>query len=216
MPPRLSVIIPTLNEGCELRETVFNIVNTIGIDSYEIIIVDNGGTEISEIKGLSMIRILHAETRLGTCQARNYGSSQASGELLLFADAHIRFKHHGWASKFIDSIESKDAIIAPCITVMGNESNAACGFRWNNIDMQTEWLPNTPSHIHDIPYAGAACIALKKDIFFKIGKFDPGNRYYGSEDSELCIRAWLLGYNVSCDPSIIVSHKFRQFFPYKV
>ena len=62
----------------------------------------------------------------------------------------------------------------------------------------------------------AACMALKKKIFDKIGKFDPGNRYYGSEDSEISMRAWLLGYNIVCDPSIKVSHKFKQFFPYKV
>jgi GT2 family glycosyltransferase len=99
---------------------------------------------------------------------------------------------------------------------MGNEKNSACGFRWSNVDMQTEWLPNTIRDIHEIPYAGAACMSLKKKIFEGIGKFDPGNRYYGSEDSELSIRAWLLGYNIACDPSITVSHKFKEFFPYKV
>ena len=50
----------------------------------------------------------------------------------------------------------------------------------------------------------------------KIGAFDPGIRYYGGEDSELSIRAWLLGYRVICDPSIKVLHRFRSSFPYQL
>jgi glycosyltransferase involved in cell wall biosynthesis len=216
MTGSISVIIPSLNEGTDLRKTVSNIIDTIGLDNYEIIIVNSGGTEISEIMDLPIIRIINSEIRFGVAQARNYGSAQASGDILLFADAHIHFKDRDWATKFINSLENGNAITAPCISVMGDEKNTACGFRWNNIDMQTEWLPNTIPYTHEIPYAGAACMALKKKIFDKIGKFDPGNRYYGSEDSEISMRAWLLGYNIVCDPSIKVSHKFKQFFPYKV
>jgi GT2 family glycosyltransferase len=216
MTPRLSVIIPSLNEGYDLRETVFNIIDTVGMDNYEIIVVNSGGTEVSEIKGLNMIRIFNSETRLGASQARNYGSTQASGEVLLFADAHICFKDRGWGIKFLNSLENGNAIITPCITVMGNEEISGCGFRWSDIDMQTEWLPDTIPSTHEIPYASGACLAVKKNIFDKIGKFDPGNRYYGLEDCELSIRAWLLGYSIACNPSIKVSHKFKQFFPYKV
>lgn len=216
MSPRLSVIIPALNEGYDLIQTVFNIVDTVGMDNYEIIVVNSGGTQVSEIKDLSMIRIFNSETRLGASQARNYGSIQASGEILLFADAHIGFKDWGWGNKFINSLEGGNGIISPCITVMGTEKFSGCGFRWSDIDMQTEWLPDTIPCTHEIPYASGACMALKKNFFDKIGKFDPGNRYYGLEDCELSIRAWLLGYSVACDPSVKVSHKFKQFFTYKV
>ena len=58
MSPRLSVIIPALNEGYDLIQTVFNIVDTVRMDNYEIIVVNSGGTQVSEIKDLSMIEYL--------------------------------------------------------------------------------------------------------------------------------------------------------------
>jgi len=41
-------------------------------------------------------------------------------------------------------------------------------------------------------------------------------RYWGSEDSELSMRTWLLGYRVVCEPSIRVGHTFREEHPYHI
>lgn len=39
---------------------------------------------------------------------------------------------------------------------------------------------------------------------------------WGLEDSEICLKSWLSGYSVLCDPAIKIGHKFRSSFPYKV
>ena len=39
---------------------------------------------------------------------------------------------------------------------------------------------------------------------------------YGSEDLEICLRAWLLGHEVIMTPEVEVSHLFRTRFPYQV
>jgi GT2 family glycosyltransferase len=82
--------------------------------------------------------------------------------------------------------------------------------------MGVEWLPDSVSSLHEIPFAGGCCILMEKDLFYDIGQFDDGIRLWGEEDSELCIRAWLLGYRVLCFPQVKVGHLFRPSHPYSV
>ena len=39
---------------------------------------------------------------------------------------------------------------------------------------------------------------------------------FGSEDTEICLRAWLLGFEVVAVPHVKVSHLFRPHHPYDV
>jgi GT2 family glycosyltransferase len=82
--------------------------------------------------------------------------------------------------------------------------------------MDVFWFPNTIPYIHEIPFACSCCLAVEKKVFWKIGKFDSGLTFWGEEDSELCMRAWLLGYRVMCDPSIIVGHMFKKSHSYSI
>jgi hypothetical protein len=52
--------------------------------------------------------------------------------------------------------------------------------------------------------------------FNDVGGFDSGTRFWGSEDSELSMRMWLMGYQVMCDPSMRVGHGFREEHPYHI
>jgi glycosyltransferase involved in cell wall biosynthesis len=212
----LSIIIPCLNEGTSLERMISNINDTIRLDNYEIIIVNSGGTETSAIANYPEVRIFNSPTRLGAPQARNYGANKAYSNNLLFGDAHLEFKE-GWGHRIMyDLANNKQSIVAPCITVAGRENIKGYGFRWKNLKMDIEWLPRVKSGIYEIPYAGGACIAVKKMMFDEIGQFDSGIRFWGGADYELSLRTWLLGHRVLCDTSIEVAHVFRHAFPYKV
>lgn len=215
MSQTLSIIIPCLNEGRSVEKMVYNITNTIEQDDYEIIVVNSGGTETTEIKKLSMVSIYDV-TRQGAPQARNFGATKASGNILIFADAHIEFKP-GWDFKITTAIDNnKMSLITPCITILGNENSRGCGFKWANLAMQIYWLPDQLAHIHEIPFACSCCLAIQSKAFEEIGHFDSGIRLWGEEDSELSMRAWLMGYRVLCDPSVRVGHMFRKSHPYKI
>jgi GT2 family glycosyltransferase len=82
--------------------------------------------------------------------------------------------------------------------------------------MEIEWLPDVKSELHEIPFACGCCMAIGKKMFDGIEKFDSGIRFWGLEDSEICLRSWLFGYSVLCDPSIRVGHKFRNLPPYSL
>jgi len=216
MTPGLSIIIPCLNEANSLEKMVPNIQSTVGLDDYEIIVINSGGTETSLVRKLSMVRVYDSPIRLGAPQARNLGANKSTGDKLAFADAHLQF-NEGWGTRILRDLENNQyGIISPRIVMMNNKKVGGCGLRWSNLDMSVEWLPCAKSGVHEIPFSGGACMVVQKKVFDEIGQFDSDFRFWGLEDSEISIRAWLLGYRVLCDPSINVAHEFRSSFPYEV
>ena len=162
-----------------------------------------------------MVRVYNT-SREGAPQARNFGAKKASNDALIFVDAHSNFPL-GWGRKILNSLdENQNCMITPCVTVMGDDNSRGCGFKWENILMAIAWLPDLKPEIHEIPFACGCCIAVKKKVFDEIGQFDSGIRFWGDEDSEISMRAWLMGYRVLCDPSIRVGHMFRSARPYNL
>ena len=79
----ISVVVPTLNEGRSAEGMVYNISETIGLDNYEIIIVNSGGTDLLEIARLPRVSVYDVP-REGAPQARNLGASKTSSDFLVF------------------------------------------------------------------------------------------------------------------------------------
>lgn len=210
----LSIVIPSLNEGPNAARTVRGIQRTIGLDEYEIILVDSGGTELDSVRGTPHVSV-YETGRDGAPQARNFGAEKAQGDTLVFVDAHVDFEAN-WGPALEDDVRRVKGIVTPCVRVAGGTSAKGYGFRWKNLQMDLEWMEDTVHEMREVPFACACCLALRKDLFERIGAFDSGTRLWGSEDAEISMRAWLMGYDVVCDPALQVDHSFRDVHPYPV
>ena len=216
----LSIIIPAFHEGNSLEQMVPNIEKTIDLSNHEIIIVNNGGTATNSLKKFSTVRIYGMASEVAA-KARNFGASMASNDFLIFLDAHMKFFKKGWGQDMLSALkDNSDSVLTPSIGMIENEQIKGCGFRWSDIGMTTKWLPCKKDYIHEIPFASSFCMALRKAVLEEIGGFDSGMsmvwRFWGVEDSEISLRAWLMGYRVLCDPRTTVGHSFRESFPFPI
>lgn len=219
-PQSVSIIVPALNEGENLRKTVQSLQQTT-TGHYEIIVVDNGSTDgstdfLEHAKHSTRIRLIKTGDPLGVAGARNLGSTHATGDILVFTDAHVLFPPH-WMPPLLDALQRDDVGIAvPCITNWDCQECKGYGFRWSNAQLDSAWLALRSKEPYAIPLAPGMCMALRRQCFEHIGRFDPGMRNWGSEDFELCLRTWLLGYQVLVVPQVEISHYFRGGHPYTV
>ena len=78
------------------------------------------------------------------------------------------------------------------------------------------WLGRKSSEPYAVPLLGAAFLAMRRNLFAAIGGFDDGLASRGSEDCELSLRLWTLGYECLVVPEVEVAHLFRKHYPYRV
>ena len=217
MDKQISLVIPTVNEGENLSMTIQSIQETI-TGSYEIIVVDNGSTdgstEFIELMDDPRIRLLKTGERLGVAGARNYGSAFAESNVLIFVDAHMLFPSD-WLTPILGVLrEEQVELVVPAVSAWGNPHAIGYGMSWKDERLEPKWLGKQSSDPYAVPLAGGCFQAFHKDFFYEIGGYDSGMTNFGSEDLEMCLRVWLLGYQVKIVPQIEISHRFRRSAPY--
>src|SRR4051794_27972494 len=85
--PRFSIVVPAYNEVAYLGLALQALLQQDFAEPYEIIVVDNDSTdrtgEIAASYGVTVVR----ETARGVCQARQRGTIEARGEIVVSTDA---------------------------------------------------------------------------------------------------------------------------------
>ena len=217
-PMKISVILPATNESVMLERTVEQFVATLPAES-EVIVVDNGSTDgcadfLAEARWENVHLIRSAEP-LGVSAARNRGLAQARGEVVVFSDAHMDVPERWWEPLVRTLNLPHVGVVAPGIGVMGKpDHRAACGQRIAETNLRVEWLSRKSTEPSPVPTLGGGFMAMRRETLERAGAFDEGMPQWGSEDLELCVRYWLLGYEVWVVPEVTVLHYFRKARPY--
>ena len=213
----VSVILPAFNESVLLRRTVEQFEATLP-DDGEIIVVDNGSLDGSADFLLERhwprVSLVRSPRPLGVAGARNRGLADARGEVIVFADAHIDIPALWWQPLVAVLNRPKMGVVGPGIGVMGRpETPVACGQRIAEPNLRLEWLPWNGIEPYPVPTLGSGWMAMLRETLEHAGAFDEGMAQWGSEDMELCIRYWLLGYEVWVAPEVTVLLYFRAANP---
>jgi GT2 family glycosyltransferase len=216
-PPRVSVVVVSLNEGGSLRQTIENIVATTPADR-EIVVVDDGSDDGSSdfiAAGQHPVRLFRTN-HVGVARARNFGARRTTGEAVVFADAHIELPH-GWWSAMLEALENPAVgAVAPSISVAGEPTRKGFGLRFEGPNLEIEWLEQLGTTPYDVPILPGCCLAMRRTVFDATGGFDDGMIRSGGIDNELALRLWLLGYALRVVPQVTVLHAFRDEHPYPI
>src|SRR5262245_42698026 len=116
----LSLVISSLDEGTELRETLKSLFAGCVVP-WETIVVDDGGTDdscaaLEENDWRALNVVVRRIRRSGVAVARNEGSSIAQGANLVFLDAHCRLDSVCLAELEAALMARPDAVLAPSIS----------------------------------------------------------------------------------------------------
>jgi glycosyltransferase involved in cell wall biosynthesis len=212
---RVSVVIISLNEGEWLRRTIDSLLATLPAES-EIIVVDDqstdGGTAFLE-EGYGDVKLLRPEGRLGVAGSRNFGATYATGDVMVFSDAHV-ITPPGWVDALLEVLARPEVgMVAPAI---GGGAATGYGQKWSDAGLAVEWLGKQGDAPYPVPLLCGCFLALRREVFLEVGEFDAGLVLWGAEDSELSLRLWMSGYECWVVPGVEVQHMFRVQFPYEV
>ncbi|WP_186525945.1 Stf0 family sulfotransferase [Leekyejoonella antrihumi] len=213
-----SIVVVTHDEGANLLRTVAALRRTTP-PCTEIVVVDDcssdGSVEDTATRHPG-VRLVRTRERLGVAGARNAGADVASGDVVVFSDAHVQ-PFEGWLPRLLDALQDPEvAEVAPTVCDMHQPAVRGFGFTWPGLGMEVRWLRERPSEPAEVPFICGCFLAMRRATFDELGGFDNGMVRWGSEDAELSMRVWRHGLRCLVVPDAVVSHLFRPTFGYAV
>lgn len=219
---KVSVVIPSFNEGQYLVDTVHCILENTQYPDFEVVVVDDASTDrsggrVARRFGKSGRVSVVRTTGLGVAGARNFGAESASGDVLIFLDAHS-YTPSGWMTGLLEPLEDIEVgMVGPAFaSLKHSEEIEGLGIIWQDATLEIGWLPRDSDSPFEVPLLGGGCQVIRTEMFERLGGYDRGMTRWGSEDQELCLRVWLMGYSAVVQPRVTVHHLFRDSHPYQV
>ncbi|KVL17074.1 glycosyltransferase [Burkholderia sp. MSMB1826] len=219
--PKISIIIPSKNNGRVLKRCVESIRNKSTYRNFEIILIDNGSTDadalrcFSDMARMDGVKVLRHDVPFNYSEINNVGVRESVGEFLVFLNDDTEVVTETWLSDMLGyaQLDHIGAVGAKLIYPGGRQVqhaglvNLADGpnhaFLLLNADSPGYFARNLLEY-NWIGVTGA-CLMLSRERFDRIGGFDEAFPV-AYNDVDLCFRLVKAGwYNVVC-PSVELIH----------
>lgn len=215
---KLSIAIPVHNGGPAFALTLRYFLEQRREHDLEIIVVDDASDV--PVSGLPEgVRLVRHETQQGIARSRNAAARVATGDLLIHTDGHVYFSDH--ALNIVALVCDGAGIVGVRTQLMHDfreferrqkrfESEPYYfGWRWSfegSVAVHPIFTALNP-HVFDVPFVGAACLAIRRQLFLDLGGFDEGLLGGGNfEDADLALTAWARGCRVRMLPQVTCFH----------
>lgn len=230
---KLTVIIPFLNEGDEVVNTVKSIRDTVG-DSVDILVINDQSTDgypyAEQLAPYGVYYVMNRE-RKGVAASRDYGVEMIRTPYFLLLDAHMRFYSSEWLQIIVSTLETDDRQLLCCqgrylekiegevcdIKIEATQYGAHLPFikgedlvdvKWNTI----EYAPGESTE--EIAVVLGAAYATSRRYWLYLHGLH-GLLYYGSDEAFISTKVWLEGGRCILLKNVIAGHIYRKKSPFQ-
>jgi len=217
----MSVVMAAHNEHQYMARTLKSLYErTPASILTEIIVVDDGSSPplAASCVDYPEVKIIRHEDRRGLIKSKTEGGNAASGDMIMFLDAHVK-PEWNWAEPILRHMNiNYKRVVVPLIPILDGETwepnNNAVGSK-----MMFDWslMFNWFEDFNDIvPCMSGGLFGISRQWWHESGEYDYQMMMWGAENIEQSIRVWLCGGEIYVARDSRVAHVFRSAFPYKV
>lgn len=215
----ISVIITAHNEGSDLEVTA-TLAAYGSIRPGEIIVVDDCsedkwkiGARLDKIEG---VRVIETPEQLGVAASRNFGALQATGDIIVLLDSHMRMPDW-WLEAIAQAVSEHPSAIfcAACTAWNYNYGStfysAGAEFKADSVGLEPLWLGprfNGPTDI--CPCILGACYIFPTPIWRTLRGFNRNFIGWGQDEQDISIRAWMFGFEVRRINKLVPAHHWDR------
>ena len=234
---KYSVVIPTFDNQDYLQVVMKHLFRqNVGINTFEIIVVDDGSTDQTQTLLVKLILSLKdsmnfkyiffprseertmGDSRYRAGISRNLGAKNAVGDILCFIDSDIVVPEN-YLEKVNESLEVWDGVQAKRENLC--ERVSQLDFQYDFVDFKRDVIPNKAywrnfnktKNWHTLPYnwkyVYTNSFSIKRELFWKLGGLKKNFIFYGFEDTELGYRLVKQGYKLHL-LDVSVFHLFHK------
>jgi len=215
--PSVSIVIVNFNGRELLRQCLRTLLDT-DYSNYEIVVVDNASidgsiTEIKESFGSDPhITIVENNENVGHAKGCNIGARMTNGRYIVFLDSDIEFEAKNWLGELVNVMENDDTVGLAQAKIVLAENKRCLDYVCFSVDALGTWAASYGSKEEmfkenfEVLAASSGCCIVRRKVFDQVGGFDADYFIY-DDDTDLSLRARLLGYQVLFVPSALVIHR---------
>jgi len=209
---QVSVVIPVYNNGDTLNECLDSLLNqSLNINAYEIIVVDNNSTDKSR-EILKKYAAKHnnvkffKQHRQGPSPTRNKGTFHAKAAIILFLDADMIADSDLLKQHLLSHEYHTGSVLGYFETGWEKSSNSFLQYLdKSSIQNAFNFKDNSIVNYKNF-YTGN--VSIKKKMVEKIGGFDENYILYGVEDIDLGYRLYCYGDKILFNKKAKCIHKY--------
>lgn len=184
-------------------------------DNIEIIVVDNGSFDGSAEfvqEKFPWVRTIVNSSNCGYALGNDIGAEAARGKYLIFMNNDTIVCDSNWVDFLTKHLENDESIgiIGPLIIDANSKRvdsfGGAITYPLGAAPAIKHGCPESKlSSSMDVAYVAGAALMIRKDLFERLGGFDPS--YFAfHEEVDLCWRARATGFRVLCEPRSRILH----------
>jgi glycosyltransferase involved in cell wall biosynthesis len=182
-----SIIIPAKNEGRNIGACLASIFSTdFDTQRYEVVVVDNGSEDRTSEIAKNYGATVYVKPGLTISGLRNFGASQAQGNILVFLDADCTVEKN-WLEAAAPYLQMQDVAVFGSAPILPPDST------W----VQRTWftIREKKQTVEEVAWLESMNMFIPRHVFFTAGGFD--ETLITCEDYDLCTRIGRLGRIVS-------------------
>jgi GT2 family glycosyltransferase len=213
--PLVSVLLPCGGKVNLLRQCIDGLRDKTSYEPIEVVLIDNShGGEVKAFYDLVLSRRL-GRTRYLDCRGlpfnysmlNNWGAKAASGEMLLLLNDDVVPINHDWLEAMLEHAQRPEVgavgakllypngLIQHAGVVMGIFESSGHAFKMVPGDESLGWRYfGLPHLVRNTSAVTAACLLLRKEVFWEAGGFDEEHLPIAFQDVDLCLEILARGY----------------------
>lgn len=229
----LTVIIPFLNEGEEVVNTVKSIRDTVR-NAVDIITINDLSTDgypyHEQLSEYGVYYVFNKE-RKGVAASRDLGVSLCKTPYFLLLDGHMRFYSNDWCEILTSLLNRNDRCVLCCqgrplqkedgvvseLSVDNSTFGAYFPFEKGRSLVDIRWNTNEISRNSNLEpisaVLGAGYASSKR--YWKYLKGLDGLLSYGSDESFISLKVWMEGGKCLLVKNVVIGHIYRKSSPFR-
>ncbi|WP_126747643.1 glycosyltransferase [Variovorax sp. DXTD-1] len=216
---KVSIVIPS-DSFKNLNLALNAILEKTDYPNYEVVVVCNGPLAEQleeEFRSSPHIGFLPYNKKYNFSDKCNEGARAASGEIVVFYNDDVFPAQADWIEKLIEYLSiagvggvspkllHEDETIQYAGMISGTPG--LCGTAYNNLPREaTDSFLSMHKYVRNVSILSGACCALKTEVFWRIGGFDPINTPDGHSDMDLSYKLLEAGYRCVYTPHAVLYH----------
>ena len=221
--PLVSVIIPTKDSLEVLEPCISTLLGKTTYRNFEVIVVDNNSSKSETLEYFDKIqsddprvRVVAYSKPYNYSAINNMAAELAKGDYLVLLNNDTEVVQENWLDRMLSIGQRKDVgivgvrLLYPDTTIQ--HAGVVLGMTGGADHSHIGAAAESPGYrgqnliVRGVSAVTAACLLIKKDVYFSVGGLDEENFAVLFNDVDLCLKVRKSGLHVVYTPHVVLMH----------